>query len=51
VNPDFEMVANCLPTCHSPDNPPKYPSETYWDFFKWYMSKSYTHYDEFHEED
>lgn len=50
VNPDFEPIAECLPTCHGPDNPPKYPSESYWDFFKWYMANSYTHYDDFHKE-
>ena len=48
VNPDLEAVAECLPTCTGPGNPPKYPTESYWDFFKWYMENSYPHYAEFH---
>jgi len=51
VNPDFELVAECLPTCQGPDNPPKYAAQSYWEFFKWYMENSYTHYEEFHAED
>ena len=31
VNTAFEPVCECLPTCHGPDNPPKYPTESYWD--------------------
>ena len=46
----FEPVVECLPTCHGADNPPKYPSESYWQFFKWYMANTYPHYAEFHEE-
>ncbi len=49
VNPDFEPIATCLPTCHGPDNPPQYPDESYWDFYKWYMANTYPHYEEFHE--
>lgn len=48
VNPDLEPIVECLPSCHGPDNPPKYPPESYWDFFKWYMENSYPHYKEFH---
>jgi len=48
VNPDLEPVVECLPTCTSEDNPPKYAPESYWDFFKWYMANSYPHYDGFH---
>jgi isopenicillin N synthase-like dioxygenase len=49
VNPSFEPVVECVPTCMSPDNPPKYPPESYGQFFKWYMSNSYPHYDDFHK--
>ncbi len=50
VNPDLNPVVECLPSCTSPDNPPKYGPESYWDFFKWYMTNSYPHYggDGFH---
>ncbi len=49
INPDFEKICSCLPTCQSPATPPRYPPESYWDFFKWYMNNSYPHYDEFHK--
>lgn len=44
VNPGFEAVGECLPTCTSPDNPPQYPTQTYWEFFNWYMTNTFTHY-------
>ncbi|MAF49497.1 MAG: 2-oxoglutarate and iron-dependent oxygenase domain-containing protein [Rhodospirillales bacterium] len=49
VNTAFEPVCECLPGCCSPDNPPKYGPETYWDFYNWYMTNAYPHYDEFAE--
>ncbi len=48
VNPSFEPVTECLPSCQGPGNPPKYPRESYWDFYKWYMANTYPHYEEFH---
>ena len=50
VNPSFEPVAQCIATCHGPDNPPQYPTESYWDFYKWYMANTYPHYEEFHDD-
>ena len=47
VNPDLASVCAPLPSCVGPDNPPKYPTETYWDFYNWYMSSIYSHYPEF----
>jgi isopenicillin N synthase-like dioxygenase len=44
VNPDFAAVGECLPTCTGPGNPPKYPTQTYWEFFDWYMTNTFTHY-------
>jgi len=44
VNTSLDAQVECLPTCTSPDNPPKYEPESYWDFFQWYMSRTYTHY-------
>ena len=51
VNPAFEPTCECLPTCTSPGNPPKYPNESYHEFYTWYMNNTYPHYDEFHEGD
>ena len=47
INTAFEPVCECLPGCSGPDNPSKYGPETYWDFYNWYMTKSYPHYEEF----
>ena len=47
INTAFEPVCECLPGCSGPDNPPKYGPESYWDFYNWYMTKSYPHYEEF----
>jgi isopenicillin N synthase-like dioxygenase len=44
VNPGFDTVGACLPTCTDAGNPPRFPTQTYWEFFDWYMKNSYTHY-------
>ena len=44
VNPGFEAIDECLPTCTDTDNPAKYPTQTYWEFFNWYMINTFTHY-------
>lgn len=44
VNPSFDAVGECLPTCTSADNPPRFPTQTYWEFFNWYMENTFTHY-------
>lgn len=44
VNTNFESLCEPLPTCVSEDNPPKYGPETYWDFYTWYMHRTYPHY-------
>ena len=51
VNPAFEPTCECLPTCTSQGNPPKYPNESYHEFYTWYMNNTYPHYEEFHEGD
>jgi isopenicillin N synthase-like dioxygenase len=51
VNNAFEPLCGCLPSCHGPGNPPRHAPETYWDFYDWYISRAYPHYDEFHEGD
>ena len=47
VNTDLASVCAPLPSCVGPDKPAKYPTETYWDFYNWYMSSIYSHYPEF----
>ncbi|MFT7649024.1 MAG: isopenicillin N synthase-like dioxygenase [Candidatus Poriferisodalaceae bacterium] len=51
VNTNFELVAECLPTCHDANNPPTYPPESYYDFYSWYMHQTYPHYEEFASDD
>jgi len=41
VNPDFEARNETLATCTDPDNPPKYPVQTYREWFGWYMSNTF----------
>jgi isopenicillin N synthase-like dioxygenase len=41
VNPDFESRNEPLPSCTGPDNPPKYPVQTYREWFGWYMSNTF----------
>ena len=50
VNTSLDSVCECLPTCHDGSNPPQYPTESYWDFYNWYMVNTYPHFDEFKEE-
>jgi len=51
VNTNFEVVAECLPTCHDADNPPQYPAESYHEFYSWYMHQTHPHYQEFSDDD
>ena len=44
INPNFEKVCECLPTCFDADNPPLHRPESYWDFYSWYMHNTYPHY-------
>ncbi|MDA1311622.1 MAG: hypothetical protein O2985_18755 [Proteobacteria bacterium] len=50
VNTDLASLCAPLPTCVGPDTPPLYPTETYWDFYNWYMTSIYAHYPEFQDE-
>lgn len=47
VNTNLEAVAECLPSCLPKDAPPKYPAQSYWSFFEWYMKRTYVHYSDF----
>jgi len=42
-DPAFDTMVECLPTCQGPDIPPKYPPQTYGDFYAWFISKNYAH--------
>jgi isopenicillin N synthase-like dioxygenase len=51
VNSSLEPICECLPTCHDENNPPKHPTESYWDFYNWYMVNTYPHFGEFDEQE
>lgn len=38
---DYRM--DCLPTCHSDDDPPRYPPTTYAEYMTWYQALNYDH--------
>ena len=42
--PNLEAVIECLPTCYSSTNPPKYKPESFWSFHTNHMSKIYPHF-------
>jgi isopenicillin N synthase-like dioxygenase len=46
VNPNFEARNTVLASCTGPDNPPKYPVQTYREWFGWYMSNTFGVYNE-----
>ena len=40
-----DTLLECLPTCRSADNPPKYEPVTYHDYAVWYATRNYVHQD------
>jgi isopenicillin N synthase-like dioxygenase len=43
VSPNFDASGACLPSCAGPAIPPKYPAQTYWEFFDWYQNTGFSH--------
>ena len=42
-DPNTDAVIECLPTCYDADNPPKYPPQTYGEFYAWFIRRNYAH--------
>jgi isopenicillin N synthase-like dioxygenase len=40
-DPDHDTGIECLPSCHSADNPAKYPPIRFRGYALWFASKSY----------
>jgi isopenicillin N synthase-like dioxygenase len=38
-----DTLIECLPTCHSAENPPKYEPVTYDEYALWYATRNYVH--------
>jgi isopenicillin N synthase-like dioxygenase len=43
MHPNPGYVMECLRTCTSPDDPPRYPTETSADYLRWFTSRNYDH--------
>ncbi len=39
----IDYVMECLPTCQTPDNPPRYPPATYAQYMEWFAGQNYDH--------
>jgi isopenicillin N synthase-like dioxygenase len=42
-DPNTDVMIECLPTCQSADNPPKYPPQTFGDYYGWFVKMNYRH--------
>lgn len=51
INTNLDAVAQCLPSCLPADGRPKYQPQSYWEFFEWYMKRTYVHYSDFTSEE
>jgi len=41
-----DYVMECLPTCHGPDNPPRYDPITYSEYMEWFGRQNYAHFNQ-----
>ena len=41
LGPRVDTVIECLPTCHGPDNPPRFPPITYESYLTWWYDTNY----------
>lgn len=46
-SPNLGQRCACLPTCHSPDNPPQYDPVSFQEFHTAYMTRVYAHFEAF----
>jgi isopenicillin N synthase-like dioxygenase len=42
-DPNHDTIIECLPTCRSADNPPKYPPVKFGDYAIWFARRNYEH--------
>lgn len=40
-DPNTDTMIECLPTCCGPGNSPRYPAQTYGEFYAWFIRKNY----------
>ena len=41
LGPHLDTVIACLPTCQTPDTPPKFPPITYGEYLHWWYDANY----------
>ncbi|HTE38398.1 MAG TPA: hypothetical protein VK630_17820, partial [Reyranella sp.] len=42
-DPDHDTIIECLPSCQSVENPPKYPPIKFGDYALWFAAQRYQH--------
>jgi isopenicillin N synthase-like dioxygenase len=42
-DPDPATLIECLPSCQGPGNPPRYPAQTFADYYAWWVRTNYPH--------
>jgi len=42
-DPNTDTMIECLSTCQGPGNPPKFPPQTYGEFYAWFIARNYAH--------
>ena len=42
-DPNADTMIECLPGCSSADNPPRYPSRTFAEYYAWFVKMNYRH--------
>jgi isopenicillin N synthase-like dioxygenase len=42
-DPNTDSLIECLPGCQGPDNPPRYPPQTFGDYYAWWVKVNYPH--------
>ncbi|WP_187829900.1 isopenicillin N synthase family dioxygenase [Siccirubricoccus phaeus] len=43
-HPKEETLVECLPTCTSADNPPRFPAQTVGEYMAWFRGQNYDHF-------
>ncbi|HVY14463.1 MAG TPA: 2-oxoglutarate and iron-dependent oxygenase domain-containing protein [Rhodopila sp.] len=45
-DPNTDTVIECLPGCSGVDNPPRYPTRTFGEYYAWFVKMNYRHQEE-----
>ena len=42
-DPNTDTMIECLPSCQGPGNPPRFPAQTFGDYYAWWVRTNYPH--------